>query len=158
MTKLNQKINELNQLLIVNNNAEKAYLEALEITDNEELKQFVRARAFERSEFCRYLGAEIILLGGKPNYLEEADSKHKIKWPDFKKILANNNASHLFAEISRIKNICLTQYNTVLNNYDLPESLVNVLKNQRKIIGRSISFMRYRDGLNTKRITMRSVS
>jgi uncharacterized protein (TIGR02284 family) len=71
MSESSQKIRQLNQLLIINNNAEKAYLEALEIANDEGLKQFFRARAFERSEFCRYLGAEIRVLGGEPSYAGE---------------------------------------------------------------------------------------
>jgi uncharacterized protein (TIGR02284 family) len=154
MSELSQKIRQLNQLLIINNNAEKAYLEALEIANDEGLKQFFRARAFERSEFCRYLGAEIRVLGGEPSYAGEVDSAHRINWPDFKGILATNNARKLFSEINRIKGLCLIHYNSVLNNYEFPESLVRLLKKQRKIIGSSISFIRYRDGVTAKRIAM----
>ena len=154
MSQLNLKINQLNHLLTLNNNAEKVYLEALETTDNEELKQFFRARAFERSEFCRYLGAEIILMRGVPDYVDGTDSTDKIIWPDFKKILATNNARTLFSEINRIKSVCLTHYNSVLNNYDFPENLVNLLKKQRKTIGSSISFIRYKDALASQKLLM----
>ncbi|TBM99025.1 DUF2383 domain-containing protein [Hyunsoonleella flava] len=145
MAQQNQNIWQLNELLKINHIAEKSYLEALEATSNEELKQFFRARAFERNEFCRYLGAEIRMMGGIPDY---SDTNTKINWPDFKKILASKNARFLFTEINRIKSICLTHYNNVLNSYEFHEGLVKLLKEQRKIIGRSIGYMRYKDGLS----------
>lgn len=144
MKQQHQKVWQLNELLKINHIAEKSYLEALESTNNEELRRFFRARAFERSEFCRYLGAEIRMMGGIPDY---TDTNTKINWPDFKKILESKNARFLFNEINRVKSICLTHYNNVLNNYEFQESLVNLLKKQRKIIGRSISYMRYKDDL-----------
>ncbi len=144
MKQQHQKIWQLNELLKINHVAEKSYLEALESTNDKELKQFFRARAFERSEFCRYLGAEIRMMGGIPDY---SDTNTKINWPDFKNILASKNARFLFNEINRVKSICLTHYNNVLNNYQFHESLAELLKKQRKIIGSSISYMRYKDDL-----------
>lgn len=142
MVQLNLNIAKLNELLIINHNAEKSYLEALEATDNEELKQFFRARAFERSEFCRYIGAEIRMLGGIPDY---SDTNTKINWPDFKKILATKNAKLLFTEINRLKSLCLTIYNKTLNSSDFQENVKKLLETQKNIIGSSISYSRYMD-------------
>ncbi|MBC3758186.1 DUF2383 domain-containing protein [Hyunsoonleella sp. SJ7] len=149
MVQQTQKIRQLNQLLVINHNAERAYLEALESAENEELKQFFRARAFERNEFCRYLGAEIRLLGGAPNFSDTIDSKTKINWPDFKKVLASKNPRALFNEINRLKSACVAQYNRVLNSFEFQESLANLLEKQKQIIGSSISLMRYKDGLTS---------
>ena len=91
---------------------------------------------------------------GVPDYFDGTDSTDKIIWPDFKKILATNNARTLFSEINRIKSVCLTHYNSVLNNYDFPENLVNLLKKQRKTIGSSISFIRYKDALASQKLLM----
>ena len=148
MVQLNEKIGQLNELLVINYKAERVYLEALESADSEELKQFFRARAFERNECSRYLGAEIILLGGTPNFSDETDSKTKIIWPDFKKIMASKNSLILFNEINRIKTLCLTHYNRVLNNFEFSESLQKLLEKQKQIIGTSISLMRYQDSLS----------
>lgn len=156
MNSLNEKIDQLNQLLILNNLTEKVYLEALEASDSEELKQFFRARAFERNEFCRYIGAEISMLGGKPEYKYRIDSSIKINWPDFKKILASNNPRALFSEMNRIKTVCIAKYNKVLNNCEFPENLVTLLKEQTRIIGNSISYMRYKDSLTNKNFAVSS--
>lgn len=147
MVQLSQNIAKLNELLNINHNAEKSYLEALEAADSEELKQFFRARAFERSEFCRYLGAEIRMLGGIPNFTDTIDTDTKINWPDFKKVIAAKNPRTLFSEINRLKSLCLTHYSRVLNNFEFHESLVRLLEKQMQIIGSSISLMRYKDGL-----------
>ncbi|MEW4925706.1 DUF2383 domain-containing protein [Algibacter sp. 2305UL17-15] len=150
MVQLNQKIDQLNELLVINYNAEKVYLEALESTEDEELKQFFRARAFERNEFSRYLGAEIRLLGGTPNFSDEVESQTKINWPDFKKVIASKNPRALFSEINRLKALCLTHYNRVINNFEFSEGLLRLLQRQMHVIGTSISLMRYQDGLSNQ--------
>ncbi len=149
MTQQKQNIDQLNALLAINYNAEKVYLEALDAADSQDLKQFFRARAFERNEFCRYLSAEIRLLGGVPDFADAVETKPKINWPDFKKIIATKNPRTLFHEINRLKSSCLTHYNRVLNNFEFQESLVAILEQQKQSIGASISLMRYKDGLNT---------
>lgn len=150
MVQLNEKIDQLNELLAINYNAERVYLEALESSDSEELKQFFRARAFQRNEFCRYLGAEIVLLGGTRNFANEIDVRTKINWPDFKKVIASKNPRNLFNEINRLKTICLTHYNRALNNFEFSDGLLQLLEKQKSIIGTSISFRRYQDALSNQ--------
>lgn len=144
MTQNNEAIEKLNQLLLINANTEKVYLEALDATTDEELKQFFRARAFERNEFCRYLGAEIRILGGTPSFSEELIDA-KIIWPDLKKTVATKNPKTLFTEINRLKTLCLTHYNKALSSVNFSSNLSNLLEKQKQTIGTSISLLRYND-------------
>lgn len=147
MTQNKEKINKLNQLLILNANAESAYLEALEATADIELQKFFRARAFERNEFCRYLGAEIRVMGGKPNFYDE-ENYTKINWPNLKKVLSTKNPKLLFAEINSLKALCVSQYNKVLSKVDFSKQTADLLEKQRQSIGSSISLLRYKDNWN----------
>ncbi|MGC6431079.1 MAG: DUF2383 domain-containing protein [Jejuia sp.] len=144
MTQNKEKISKLNQLLVLNANAERAYLDALDATADEELQKFFRARAFERNEFCRYLGAEIRIMGGTPNfYDEEIDTK--INWPNLKKVLGANNPKSLFAEINSLKSLCVSQYNKVISGAEFTKPITDLLEKQKQSIGSSISLLRYKD-------------
>ncbi len=144
MTQKKEKISKLNQLLVLNANAEKAYLDALDATVDEELQKFFRARAFECNEFCRYLGAEIRIMGGTPNFFEE-DAESKISWPNLSKVMGSRNPKSLFAEINSLKALCVAQYNKVLAASDFSKHVTDLLEKQKQSIGSSISLLRYND-------------
>ena len=84
MKKSKQIISQLNELLALNYYAEKIYLDALNEVKNDYLKHFCRAMAFERNEFCRFIGAEIIQKGGEPKYPDHIKHKSDILWSNFK--------------------------------------------------------------------------
>lgn len=139
MEKLNQKIRQLNQLLLINYQSERIYLKALESTNNLVFQQFFRARAFERNEFCRYLAAEIKQIGGLPNFNDDVKPTN-IKWPNLKKAILNKDSKALLNEIKRLKNICSSFYKKTIMECDLKGDILNVLQYQNHKIE---SFLTY---------------
>ena len=86
---------KLNNLLIMNYETEKVYLEALELAAGDNLKAFFRERGFERNEFSKRLKAEIIKLNGKPVTFNWLSSTFDKKWHDFKIFLLWHKLRHV---------------------------------------------------------------
>lgn len=148
MTELHQKIDQLNNLLIINYATERVYLDAFEATTDPELKHFFKARAFQRNEFCRYLAAEIRVLGSAPMLTDMAESNLKKSLPDLRKVIASKNLRALFGEINKIKLSCLVHYNRALENLELSSSIVELLEKQKKAISSSLSMLARQDHLS----------
>lgn len=138
MKKSNPTITQLNELLAINNDAEKIYLDALHHVENEDLKNFFRAMAFERSEFCRFLGAEIIQKGGNPEYPEDEKGALTKLWSRLKQIISKNDEYALFDEICRMKTWTIDKYNDTLNKIKFSEHIAQLLQKQRDAIERSL--------------------
>ncbi|WP_298530989.1 DUF2383 domain-containing protein [uncultured Algibacter sp.] len=131
-------ISQLNELLALNYYAEKIYLDALNEVKNDYLKHFCRAMAFERNEFCRYIGAEIIQQGGEPKYPDHIRHKSDILWSNFKYTVCVNDNKALVDELIRIKTWSIDKYEESLNKVDFPESIVNVLLKQKTVLEKSL--------------------
>jgi uncharacterized protein (TIGR02284 family) len=148
MTELHQKVDQLNNLLVINYATERVYLDAFEATTDPELKHFFKARAFQRNEFCRFLAAEIRNLGSTPMLTDVAETNLRQSLPDLSKVLASKNLKVLFVEINKLKLACLMHYNKVLANLDLSHSIVELLERQKQAISTSLSTLAREDRLS----------
>lgn len=133
-----QIISQLNELLAVNYYGEKIYLDALNEVDNEDLKHFCRAMAFERIEFCRFIGAEIIQQGGKPNYPDHIKHESNVLRSNFRYIICINDDKALIDELVRIKTWSIDKYQDCLKTVNFPEQITNLLKKQKAILEKSL--------------------
>ncbi|UKM65224.1 PA2169 family four-helix-bundle protein [Flavobacteriaceae bacterium GSB9] len=140
MKNSNPTIAQLNELLAINYEAEKVYLHALNQVESEDLKHFFRAMAFERHEFCRFLGAEIIQKGGHPEYIDQSKGGVKI-WDKFKQVISKKDESALFNEVCKIKTWSVKKYNSALKKFRFPENISQLIKNQRDTIESSLRSM-----------------
>ncbi len=147
MKKSNPTIAQLNELLAINYEAEKMYLEALKQVESEDLKHFFRAMAFERNEFCRFLGAEIIQKGGKPEYSDQMRGGLSRLWSKFKKGISKKDENVLFNEVCRIKTWSLEKYNAILDRVKHSEGIAQLLKKQRDTLERSLHSIQIGDRL-----------
>lgn len=147
MTQLHQKIDQLNNLLIINYATEKVYLDAFAAAQDIELKQFFKSRAFQRNEFCRFLAKEIRALGGTPMLTEAKEVKLKKQIPDLRKVLATKNATLLVTEIKSLKKSCLMYYNKVLSSFTFPNHMVELLEYQKRAISNSVNTLGVQDRL-----------
>ena len=68
MKRFERILEKMNDLLIMNCEAEKIYFELLDKTIEEDLKTIFRESGFERKEFGRDLKLEILKLNGEPKY------------------------------------------------------------------------------------------
>lgn len=145
----NQIIQQLNELLAINNDIEKIYLDALNQVEDEALKHFFRAMAFERNEFCRFLGAEIIQKGGKPKYPEgKRQTSNKLWSNNFAYILSNKDEYELLDEVCEIKSWSIKNYDEIIDKVKFPESTVQLLIKQRDIIENSLNNLKVSESLN----------
>lgn len=147
MKKLNKIYRKLNDLLLINYEAERIYLEALDIVKNENLKMFFRERGFERNEYGRQLRSEIKNFGGDPQTLDELSNDYYKIWISFKNYLEKGAEEEMFEEIHRIKDLSIKAYDETLRLHRLPPSVCKTLIDQRDKIEISMNSIRVRERL-----------
>ncbi|SFZ89566.1 conserved hypothetical protein [Flaviramulus basaltis] len=127
-------IEKLNDLLIMNYEVEKIYLEALKnVTDNT-LKTFFRERGLERYEFSIELKNEIKILDGNPEQLGELSKDfYKVKM-NFRNLIFLENQNDLLDEVFSLKKVSIDKYNQLLMEPNLPLQLCRILIKQRDSI------------------------
>jgi len=135
-------IAQLNELLAINYYGEKIYLDAFNEVENEDLKHFCRAMAFERIEFCRFIGAEIIQQGGEPKYPDHMKHKSNILRSNFRYIICINDDKALIDELIRIKTWSIDKYQECLNKVDFPEQIAELLEKQKTVLEKSLISVR----------------
>ena len=140
MKKSNQIILQLNELLVINYNVEKIYLDVLNKVESENLKHFFRAMAFERSEFCRFLGAEIIQKGGKPDYSESSSQNTTDLWANnLIYILSTKDEYAIIGAVCTIKSWSIEKYNAIIDKIMFTDNVVHLLIKQRSAITKGLS-------------------
>ena len=138
----NKKIKRLNDLLIMNYEAEKIYLEALDIVTDDNLKTFFRERGFERNEYGKQLRTEIKALGGEPKHLEGLSNEYHKIWTNFRNILKEGDETELLYEVCYIKQLSIDKYDELLHIHRLPISLCKTLVDQRDNIQSAMNLIR----------------
>ena len=123
MRQTDRILKKLNELLIMNYEAERIYLEALDIVKDENLKAFFRERGFERNEYGRQLRSEIKAFGFDPMSLDELSGDYYKIWIKFKKHLENQEEELMLDEICHIKELSIKTYDAVLCLHKLPASV-----------------------------------
>lgn len=148
MKKSNQIILKLNELLAINNDAEKIYLEALNQVEDEALKNFFRAMAFQRNEFCRFIGAEILQEGGVPEYTEGISTSIKLWSNNLMYIASIKDEYALLDEVCKIKSWSIEKYYEAIDKIKFPENIFQIIINQRNTIENSLDNLRVSESLN----------
>ena len=142
MKSLEKILSKLNNLLIMNYETEKVYLEALDLATDDNLKAFFRERGFERNEYGRLLRAEIVKLKGKPKQLGAPSSGFVRIWMNFKKYILLDIENDLIEEIYRLKILSIEKYNDMLSEINLPLSTCKLLVRQRDSIYSNMNAMK----------------
>lgn len=140
-------LSNLNELLLINYEAEKIYLEALNIVNNENLKSFFRERGFERNEYGRQLRLEINNLGGEPKHIEGFSEDYYNIWLNFRKNLKDELEEELLNYVCRIKRMSLDMYDKLLHLHRLPISLCKLLVEQRDSIESAMKLIKANEKL-----------
>lgn len=130
-----EHLGKLNNLLNINYEIEKIYLEALENVTDDNLKTFFRARGYERLEFGNELRLEIEKFGGVPIHsgLISNNGLYKI-WMNFKNLVLMENEGNLLDEVYKLKELNVEQYNNLLREMNVPLSICKLLVKQRDAI------------------------
>jgi len=143
-------ITKVNNLLMMNHQAEKIYTDAHDLVDNDELKTFFRELAFERNEFIRGLRIETIKLGEKPQSFERLNKLSRayyIFWKNLRPLLKKNNTPELFDQICSIKEWGIDNYNNLLQELNLSLSLCKLLAEQRDLLHYKMNSIKVKETL-----------
>lgn len=143
-------ITKANNLLMINYEAEKIYIDAYDIVDNDELKTFFRELAFERNEFVRALQRETIKLGGKTQSFEglnKLSRAYYIFWKNLRPLLKEDNTLELLDQICSIKAWSINNYNDLLQEFNLPLSFCKLLVEQRDLLHYKINSIKAKETL-----------
>lgn len=134
--KYSEKIsNKLNELLTKNYDAEAGYKLASENVKNNTLKEYFNARAKERYDFGHQIKNEIKSYGEIPEKgTSFAGDAHRV-WMNVKSTLSNDNEEAILEETIRGEKNAISEYNSILEEPNLPpttESILNVQRDQIK--------------------------
>ncbi|GGZ85567.1 DUF2383 domain-containing protein [Algibacter mikhailovii] len=127
-------IEKMNDLLIMNDEAEKIYFELLEKTSEEELKIIFKESSLERNEFGKNLKLEILKLNGEPEYSRKTKSDLYKHWMNLRNFLLFEDDKNLLEEVYNLKAISVKKYNELLSEMSLPLSTCKLLLRQRDTI------------------------
>ncbi|WP_298530986.1 DUF2383 domain-containing protein [uncultured Algibacter sp.] len=134
MKRLGRILEKMNDLLIMNGEAEKIYFELVEDTIEKDLKATFRESGFERNEFSKDLKLEILKLNGEPNYSENRRSDLYKYWMNLRNLLLFEDEKNLLQEVCNLKALSIKKYNELLSEMSLPLSTCKMLIRQRDII------------------------
>lgn len=147
MKRLNKIHKKLNDLLMLNYEAEKIYLEALDLVKDENLKKFFRERGFERNECGKQLRSEIRSLGCEPRTIDDMSHDYYRIWIKFKHYLQRGDNESMLQEIRKIKEISINAYDEVLRLHKLPAAVCKKLIDQRDKIETAMNSIRLKERL-----------
>lgn len=132
MARNDRMIEQLNDVLEKNYDAEKGYRKAAEDVHNQRLSTFFQEQSTERQQFSNELKAEIRSLGGNPEKSgSTAGSLHR-GWIDFKSSLSSDNEEAVLEEVERGEKKALKEYNEMLNDREMPASTRQIIERQRE--------------------------
>tara|TARA_R110000868_G_scaffold154618_5_gene380709 strand:- start:1736 stop:2206 length:471 start_codon:yes stop_codon:yes gene_type:complete len=152
MKKSKQITSYLNKLLIINYEAEKIFLQALEEVKNSILKNFFRVSGYERNQIIKQLDSNIRQKGGTPTYPEVSHDLNSELSSNLSKLISNKDEQLLFTEIGRMKLLDIQKYQKVLNDFDFPEAIEQLLVSQKDTIVKSLYSIEVHKDLFAKKI------
>lgn len=129
-TKHEKLVDQLEEILEKNRDAEKGYVKAAENADSPNLKAFFRRKASERKEFNESLKRELVT-----SYDEIDDdgsfsgTMHRT-WMDIKSFFSGNDDESMLEEAIRGDKAAVEEYEEVLEDKTLPASVATVIRNQ----------------------------
>ena len=130
MARHSKMIEELNDVLEKNYDAEKGYRKAAEEVHNQRLQTFFREKSTERSKFGDELKAEIRSLGGDPEQSGSTKGSLHRGWIDFKSSLSSDNEEAVLEEVERGEKAALKDYRELIHDKDVPVSTRQMIERQ----------------------------
>jgi len=127
-------ITKINNLIMMNYEAEKIYIDASDLVVDEELKAFLSERAYERNQFVRALGKQITKLDAEPSNfdrLNRLSSRYHIIWKNIRPLLKEGKERELMDQVCSLKQWSIDNYNSLLQEINLSLSLCKLLVGQR---------------------------
>ncbi|WP_242117205.1 DUF2383 domain-containing protein [Aestuariivivens sediminicola] len=129
-----QVITKINNVLMMNYEAEKIYSDASDLVMDDDLKTFFREQSVERNGFIRALKKEITKLGEEPqdfDRLNRLSSRYHMIWKNVRPLLKEGAERELLDQVCNVKQWSIDNYNSLLQEINLSLSLCKLLVGQR---------------------------
>ena len=123
-------VNNLQDLLEKNYDAEKGFTKAMQDAKNQNLKRFLLQQASQRGRFVNELSHEIINLNEKPKDSGSFTGDLHRTWIDIKSSVAGNTDEDVLEECIRGEKASWKEYEKKLQNKNFPSNISSVLQNQ----------------------------
>ncbi|HZJ19230.1 MAG TPA: PA2169 family four-helix-bundle protein [Pricia sp.] len=130
-TKHEEMVDQLEEILEKNRDAEKGYRKAAENADSANLKNYFEKKSRERKTFNESLKRELVA-----NYDDIDDdgtfsgTVHRT-WMDIKAFFSGDNDESMLEEAIRGDKSAVEEYEEVLEDATLPASIATLLRNQQ---------------------------
>lgn len=133
-------VNNLNQLLEKNYDAEKGFKKALEDTKNPSLRKFFKKQAVLRNRFKTEIEKELHDLNAHPKVKEGSatGTLHRV-WIDIKTALSKNDDESVLEECIRGEKASIKEYKDKLKKTHFPPNIRAIIKSQLLEIENTIS-------------------
>ena len=134
----NKIINELNDILTRNYDAEKGYKEAAENVDHKQLQSFFTNQAQNRYDFGHQIKEEIRSLGGDPDKGTSTKGDLHRTWLNLRDSLSSGNKA-LLEECIRGEKSAMEEYDELLNEDYVPASTKAIIRDHKSSIQTALS-------------------
>lgn len=138
-------IGKLKQLMLINEEAEKIYVYAIDTVNKKSLKVFFNKRVIERRTHVKLLGNEIIRLNGNLENIKSTKTDFPQVHKYLKKMLLKNNENELLEAVYFLEKRSIDKFNAVLSEPGIPLSTCKILIKQKDTIEASLYSIKRRE-------------
>ncbi|MEP3838150.1 MAG: DUF2383 domain-containing protein [Algibacter sp.] len=131
----------LNDLLTLNLEVEKIYMEALSAVSDTELKTFFTESGLERNEFGKELKAEMEMYNTEMElkFDGKLENGFYVTWMNFRRLFLFEDKINLYEEICKLKELTIRKYDNLLSQKELPHSTIKVLEHHKAKIQNALN-------------------
>ncbi|MDQ7918051.1 PA2169 family four-helix-bundle protein [Mesonia sp. MT50] len=141
-------VDNLQELLEKNYDAEKGFKKALEDSNHENLKGFLKHQAVKRSRFATEIDKIIRDLDEKPKEDGSATGTAHRAWIDVKNAFTGKDDDGILEECIRGDKASVDEYEEKMKNNDFPQNITSVLDKQLVEIQQTLSKVKTLENLN----------
>jgi uncharacterized protein (TIGR02284 family) len=135
----NKLVENLQQLLEKNYDAQKGYIKAMEDSKNSNFKKFLQRQAAQRNRFATELDQQIRSLNEKPKESGSFTGNLHRTWIDIKSAVAENKDEAVLEECIRGEKASWKEYNEKLKENNFPPKISDVLQKQASEIHQTLN-------------------
>lgn len=132
------KFKKLNWLLEESFEAERVYYNAGEDVQEIDLKRFFSHETVNRNRFSQEISEKLVQAGVEPKKMWVKKGNLDRDWKEEKKALTEKQPIKLLNKCTGRDEKNLQRYNEIIEDSNLPEEILSVLKKQRKLIVQSL--------------------
>lgn len=130
-TKYENLVDQLEEILEKNRDAEKGYRKAAENTESRGLQSYFQDKAREREQFNDSLKREMVMSYDKIDDDSSFTGSIHRTWMDIKAFFSANNDESMLEEAIRGDKAAVEEYEEVLADESLPSSIASLIRNQQ---------------------------